>query len=71
MGNVRYNQRIFETDSLMKICYDFIGAVGKLKISYTFFISSIFLKYRRFHVEFTIIRCSAVGFFLLSHKTVN
>jgi hypothetical protein len=55
----------FLRDSLTKICYALIstGTVGKLKNFRHLFYSIHFLKYRRFHVEFSIIRCSAVFFF--------
>jgi hypothetical protein len=45
----------------MQICYDFIGTVGKQKLSTPFLVTINVLKYHRFHVDFSIIRWSADG----------
>jgi hypothetical protein len=44
-------------DILTKICYAFIGTVGKLKL---LLYLNHFQKYRRFHVEFWTKRCRVV-----------
>jgi hypothetical protein len=51
-------------------CYAFIGTVGRIKMFYTFYLKYIFLN-RRFHIEFSIIRCSPSIFYQVLKGLTN